>query len=215
MLVIYYPQYCSRWAINCTTPAAFTGGTTGGDVTVTQGFAGAYGNTTITDSAGFAGACSVAPPAAFTGGADTGVNGTKFTTTVSTAEITIAQVAEGFGATSRVKLSAGFTDSVVGAANRPPARLGKLHATIVGKTGRMLLSMCEGGDTGNKTITSSQFFPDVPKAFTRSSYTYVNIGSDASDAAEHLKTAVTVIGHGAKITGSVSTAGNAYSGYYQ
>ena len=55
-------------------------------------------------------------------------------------------------------------------------------------------------------MCTSVVFPDVLK-LTRSSYTYVNIGSDASDAAEHLKTAVTSDhGHGAKITGGVSTA---------
>ena len=204
------PSIVPGWAINCTTPAAFTGGTTGGDVTVTQGYAGAYGNTTITDSAGFAGACSVAPPAAFTGGADTGVNGTKFTTTVSTAEITIAQVAEGFGATERIKLSAKFTDSVTGSSNRPSPRFGKLHAEIVGKTGKILLSQCVDGDTGNKSITTNVVFSKSPltvsSAFTRSSNTYVNSGTSANDAADHLKTAITSdYGHNGKLTASVAS----------
>tara|TARA_R100001463_G_scaffold27709_9_gene64125 strand:- start:9850 stop:15315 length:5466 start_codon:yes stop_codon:yes gene_type:complete len=196
------------WAINCTTPAAFTGGVDGGDVTVTQAFGGSYGNTTITDSAGFASACSAAPPAAFTGGTSTGVNGTKFTTSVSTAQVTISQVAEGFGSTSRVKLSAKFTDSL---STRPSARLGKLHNTIIGKTGRVVIAQCVGGDTGNKNITQSRFFPEavnkMPTVFSRSSQTYVNTGTNADDAANHLKTAVlSPNGHNGKITGAVSTS---------
>tara|TARA_R100001443_G_scaffold3553_4_gene11164 strand:- start:14778 stop:20192 length:5415 start_codon:yes stop_codon:yes gene_type:complete len=205
------PSLSPSWTAACVTPAAFTGGVNGGDVTVTQGFGGTYGNTTITDSAGFASACSVAPPATFTGGTNTGVNGTKFTTSLAGSKITIAQVEEGFGATSRIVLSSKFTDSVVGAANRPPARLGKLHVPITGKTSRIRFEQCEGGDTGNKTITSSRYFPlsvkVMPTVFSRSSFTYCNTGTNGTDAAEHLKTAVTSdYGHNGKITGAVSTS---------
>jgi len=205
------PSLSPGWVAACVTPAAFTGGVNGGDVTVTQGFGGTYGNTTITDSAGFASACSVAPPATFTGGTNTGVNGTKFTTSLAGSKITIAQVEEGFGATSRIVLSSKFTDSVVGAANRPPARLGKLHVPITGKTSRIRFEQCEGGDTGNKTITSSRYFPlsvkEMPTVFSRSSFTYCNTGTNGTDAAEHLKTAVTSDhGHNGKITGAVSTS---------
>jgi len=205
------PSLSPGWGITCSSPAAFTGGVDGGDVTVTQAFGGTYGNSTITDSAGFASACSSAPPATFTGGTSTGVNGTKFTTSVAGSKITIAQVAEGFGATSRIVLSSKFTDSVVGAANRPPARLGKLHVPITGKTSRIRFEQCEGGDTGNKSITSSRFFPvsvkEMPTVFSRSSFTYCNTGANGADAADHLKTAVTSdYGHNGKITGAVSTS---------
>ena len=202
------PSISPNWAAACTSPTAFTGGVDGGDVTVTQAFGGTYGNTTITDSAGFASACSSAPPAAFTGGTSTGVNGTKFTTSLSTAQITIAQVAEGFGATSRIKLSSKFIDSVTGAAKRPSPRFGKLHAETLGDRGTLNLSQCLDGDTGNKTITVNKAFTgNSSSSFTRKNNTYVNVGSSANDAAKQLKTAISSdYGHNGKLSASVSTA---------
>jgi hypothetical protein len=182
-------------------PTNFTSGAGGGNIVVTQAYGGTSGNTTITDSIDFVAACSVNPPATFTGGASGGSSGTKFTVVNSSGALTLTNVNRTTFSTSRVNLSAKFTDSL---SVLPSARFGKMHCEVIGS--QVILEQTIGGDTGNTAVTTANNFTDSlfsssVNDFSRSSLTYINRGTTVTDLANQFKTAVeSTAGHNGKIT---------------